>query len=297
MDSHSLSAELASHEDDPSLGEEINLAARARALDFAMLLDEVARIRRRDPATRDLKRRADRLRARLEPIDRRLFTRVRAEVQSGRLRGAALRAELDRFTSYRAGAGPEIHLGFDGLDLLLDGVLEARERPDASDVLPPEMVHYEPTPARVILDLIDQVGPGPEDVFYDLGSGDGRVAILVNLLTGATTNGVEIQAGLAARARQVAGNLRLDRVSFVEADACAVDYGDGTVFYLFTPFRGAVLGAALDRMRETTRGRTIAICTYGTCTHGVAAIPWLQPRDPATLHDFRLAVFTRAGVK
>src|SRR5206468_2904352 len=114
-------------------------------------------------------------------------------------------------------------------------------RPDATRGSDPEMVHYEPTPARVILDLVDHAGLRADDVLYDLGSGLGQVVILVNLLTGIPTRGVECQSALCAAARGYAEGLGLWDVAFVEADARAVDFADGTMFYLFTPFRGRML--------------------------------------------------------
>jgi SAM-dependent methyltransferase len=230
------------------------------------------------------------LRARLEPIDRTLFARFRAKIRAGGLRGPALRRECDRFTTYRPDQPAPLHLGYDGLDVLLDGALRVEPLP-ATEELPPELVHFEPTPARVILDLVDHADLAPGEVIYDLGSGDGRVAILIYLLTGQAVRGIEIQPQLAAYADGVAAGLGATGVSFLRADARDLTYDDGTVFYLFTPFRDAALDAVLARLRDVARRRSIVVCSYGSCTRRIAASDWLRLEDPDRGHDFRLAIF------
>lgn len=294
MDVVTLEAELRGHETDSTLADEVNLAGRARVRDFAALLADVARVRRDDPTVR-LAKRAGRLSRALARRDAAVIRRVDRALRSGALRGERLRAELDRFTSYRPSLAAPLHLGYDSLDVLLDGVFRSAPLADASDALPPEMVHYETTPARVILELLDRVPLGPSDVFYDLGSGDGRVALLVHFLTGARCKGVEIQPALGAYAARAASRLGARGVTFLTADAREVDYSDATAFYLFTPFRGPVLDTVLGRVRDTARPETVVVCTYGPCTRMVGRARWLRLVEPTMEHDFRLAVWDSVG--
>jgi hypothetical protein len=294
LDLTSLAAELADLEGDASLWDEEGLAARARALDLVALIAEVARLRGRDEGVGPLQRRSAGLRRRLIAANRRLFERVRTGIREGRYTRAALRKEFDRFTSYTADEEHPIHLGFDALDSLVDGILGVRALPTAradSELPDPDMVHYEPTPARVVMDLVDHAGLRPRDVFYDLGSGRGHVAILVHLLTGVQAIGVERQPALCAAARRSAARLGLADVAFVEADARDVDYADGTFFYLFTPFKGRLLNAVLTTLRREARARPITIASFGPCTRRIFAQPWLQCDDPTADHAFRLAMF------
>jgi hypothetical protein len=245
----------------------------------------------RDPAALVLSRRATLLRQRLTAIDRSLFSRIRDALLAGAWTAAELRCELDRFTEYRPGPIAVAHHGFDGLDLLLDGVLGTDSTVDPRDPPEREMVHYEPVPARVILDLIDQVALTPSDVFFDLGSGLGRVLFLVNLLTGVCCRGIEVRPDLCAAARRVADQLHLAAVEIVETDARAADYGDGTVFFMFTPFRGTMLQSVLALLRAEALLRPITLCTYGSCTQRVVELPWLEPVRPEANDDYKLAVF------
>ena len=158
----------------------------------------------------------------------------------------------------------------------------------------PEMVHLEPTPARVVLEMVDRLHLQLEDVFYDLGSGLGQVAILVHLLSGIRTIGVEVEPAYYEVACDRAWVLGLSDVCFVNEDARTADYMRGSVFYLFTPFKGQMLQAVLDRLHQEARARPIRVCSYGPCTPHVAQQPWLRSVGPGADHEFKLAVFARA---
>ena len=53
-------------------------------------------------------------------------------------------------------------------------------------------VRFLPTPQNVVEAMLDFVSVGPDDVVYDLGSGDGRIPITAALKFGARGVGVEI---------------------------------------------------------------------------------------------------------
>lgn len=128
------------------------------------------------------------------------------------------------------------------------------------------MVHCEETPARTILDLMDQCVIGAQDVFYDLGSGLGQVVLLVHLLAGVKAKGVEFEPAFCEFARKQAAALGLTAVDFINTNARNADYSDGTVFFLFTPFRGQILHDVLERLEQAARQRQIRLCTFGSCS-------------------------------
>lgn len=75
---------------------------------------------------------------------------------------------------------------------------------------------------------------GPDDVVYDLGSGDGRIVILAAQKYGARGVGIEIDPGLVARSREVAREGEVaDRVTFIEGDLFTADIGAATVVTLY----------------------------------------------------------------
>jgi SAM-dependent methyltransferase len=229
----------------------------------------------------------------LSEVDDRLLRRLRACLREGQLAPDAWRAELERYTAYRCGKHGEAHIGYDGLDAVVHGLLLADAVPQESGVRTAEMVQYEATPARAVLDMIDRAPIGADDLFYDLGAGLGHVALLVALLTGATVRGVEIEPSFCAYAQRQAQNLGLESVSILCSDARAIDYDDGTVFFMFTPFRGAVMDEVLDRLRDATAGRSARVCTFGSCTLRVAQEGWLRSLDGNADHEFKVAIFWR----
>jgi hypothetical protein len=116
-----------------------------------------------------------------------------------------------------------------------------------------------------------------DDVFVDLGAGLGKVGMVVHLLTGARTRGIEVQPSLVAHARARADALGLEDVTFTAEDARLSDLDEGTVFFLYLPFTGATLAAVLSGLSRVARTRPIVVCTLGLDLRGVD--DWLTPRQ------------------
>lgn len=291
MDLTKLYEEYTALQQDSELFGEDKLAAREKAIDYISFMDQVVALHRNDATLAALHQKGLALKAQLETLNAQLFTRLRTKIQRGEATPVTLRQEFNHFTSYQPSTHNQAHIGYDGLDVLVSGLFESEPPPRASQTLAPDMVHYEPTPARAILDLVDHVAFPPDTVFYDLGSGLGQIALLVHLLTGAKAKGVEFEPLFCIYAQQCAQQLGLKNVEFINADARVVDYGDGDVFYLFTPFKGALLQTVLDRLQQAAQQRAITVCTYGPCTPQVAKQSWLRSLDTNADHEFKLAVF------
>ncbi len=137
------------------------------------------------------------------------------------------------------------------------------------------MVFYQKTPARIILNHINKSEFKSKDVFFDLGSGLGQVVVLVNLLTGIKSIGVEYEPDFCRYARSRAEVLNLPDVEFINEDARYADYSSGTVFFLYTPFEGKILDDVLQKLKKESKNRKIKILTYGSCTPVVANQLWL----------------------
>jgi hypothetical protein len=293
MDLAEIAAELATWRQQPALYAEAQLALRARALDFLYFVRDVL------PATEapgaalsGLVDDAATLAAELTAINTMLFQRTRTAIQQRHLTGATLRTYFDQIVSYDEEANDDgVYTSYGGLDVLIDGIFALHDAPTPTLPLAAEMVHCEETPALVILDLVNQIDFGPNDVFYDLGSGLGQVAMLVHLLTGVAARGVEIEPAFVAFARQQAAALGVAGVEFMEGDAQTVDYRDGTVFFLFTPFRGALLQRVLSQLQQAAQHHPIQLCTFGPCTPAVAETPWLHTLTAGASHQYRLTIF------
>ncbi len=226
-----------------------------------------------------IRREAVALTDRLERIDAELLDGIRASIRSGTCRGEMLWRTLEQCLGPRGGAGLEIGAAYDYRDEFVNRLLhvETDAMPGETIARGEEMVAYQPTPVRVLFTLLNWVSVRPDDVFYDLGSGLGHVAIMVRLLTDATAIGIEFEPSYVGYARECAFALGLDRVTFLNENARQSDYTDGTVFYLYTPFRGQMLQDVLDRLHDQARRRRITLCTYGPCTTEVSQADWLSP--------------------
>lgn len=90
-----------------------------------------------------------------------------------------------------------------------------------------------PTRDELIPYVMMVAKPKNGDVFYDLGCGDGRVAIEASL-RGAKAVCVEISKELIERARERAMKLGLrDRIEFINEDFFNVDLRNATVVYMY----------------------------------------------------------------
>ena len=154
------------------------------------------------------------------------------------------------------------------------------------------MVYYQKTPARIVFELAERSHFTKEDVFLDLGSGLGQVTILINLLAGITARGIEFEPAFCDYAGDCAANLSLSNVTFINADARKADYSEGTVFFMFTPFRGEILQEVLEMLRKESLRRKIKIITYGPCTPLVALQNWLNFATPGGNDLYRLGFFS-----
>lgn len=93
----------------------------------------------------------------------------------------------------------------------------------------------------------------PDDVFYDIGCGHGRVLCMVARHRVRKCVGLELSAEFAAKARENAMKMR-GRVSPIEVcvgDAANGDYREGTIFYFGNPFGADTMRVVLKRIGES----------------------------------------------
>ena len=100
--------------------------------------------------------------------------------------------------------------------------------------IPGQDVRYEPTPMPVVRALLELADVGPQDVVYDLGSGDGRIPITAAREFGARGVGIEIDSALVTQAQANARAAGVgDKVEFRNGDMYAADVRPATVVTLF----------------------------------------------------------------
>lgn len=125
----------------------------------------------------------------------------------------------------------------------------------------PAHTPYFATPERVVEAMLTLAGVKPDDVVYDLGSGDGRIVIAA-ARRGARAVGIDIDPGWTRIARRNAAAAQVsDRATFETGDAFEADLRRATVVTLYLP---ADITAALrpKLSRELTPGTRIVSHDY-----------------------------------
>jgi precorrin-6B methylase 2 len=292
-----IRSEIEVVEKNAALYDETNFDSRVEAVDY-LEFNVIERIdgllAATDPPAEltSLKQYAESVERRLMAIDDNLFRRLRADIRAGICTGAALKTRINKYAGRDPRRrSPQDHPGYDNLDVFVNGLLRINAVPEQTKESEPEMVYYQPTPARIIFELVEKAILETQDVFYDLGSGLGQVPILVNLLSGTRAMGVEFEPAYCEYARACAAELGLSRVEFINADARSVDYSDGTVFFMYTPFEGTLMDQVLEKLRAASRKRMIRLFTIGPCTPIVSRQSWLDSMEQSGDEIYKLAVF------
>jgi hypothetical protein len=284
-----LQREFDELQDNPALFDPHNFRVRKEALD---LVEIITKFRSED--NQDLIN----LQAQAQGLGEELqaFNRVLGEDFLERLNGnwtapEGFRAWLDPYTEYVQNAWGKPHHGYESLDFLLDEVLLPQPHPLASQPREYGMVRYEPTPASVILELTERISFSDDDLFCDLGSGLGKVTMLVHLLTEVRCVGVEYQPDFCTYARQQADRLNLRDLSYLNTDARHASLSDATIFFFFNPFGGVIFDTVLEGLRLEAQQREIRICSYGSSSQPLSELPWLEHIPPVSEEEMALAIF------
>lgn len=290
MKLHKLNADLEALENNQSLFEVAQFNARKEALNFIALIDDLYLERDPNRELTNLYHRGQDLHDRILAFNDAMYEELRGEILAG-AKGEHLRDLLTPYTNYSPKDAGHPHYGYENLDVLIEGVLMPLPHPEPTQERAYGMVRYEPTPVSVILELFDLVPFSRGDVFFDLGSGLGKVVMLLHLLAQTPCVGVEFEPAYYGYAVQRTAQLGLTGARFINADAREVYYSSGTMFYLFNPFGGKIFGGVVAKLKEEARTRQIMICSYGACTPILNGLPWLEVADSGTVDEVCLAIF------
>ena len=219
------------------------------------------------------------------------FKNLRATIREEGFTGASLKDMVKEYVGFAADDHHYDRPCYDNLDIFINGLFFFKAMPQQTKDLEPEMVDYQKTPARIVFDFVGLSHFTKEDVFVDIGSGLGQVAFLVHLLAGIPARGIEFEPAFCDYARVCAAELHLSHVTFISCDARQADYSEGTVFFMYTPFRGAILQDVLALLRREALRRRIKIITYGPCTAEVAGQSWLEWLTPGDNDLYKPAFF------
>lgn len=219
-----------------------------------------------EPGAVELRDRCLRLADRMRALDEEDFAPLRARVASKKYGPAEFLRELEQRM-------------IADWDPFAERLLGIQDVPGAEKDLGVDMVHYLPSKMEVIRDVLTALRAIEDPVFYDLGSGLGKVTMLVGWLLGVRSIGVEFDPAYARAAERRARELGFETVEMICADAREVDYSAGNVFFLYDPFRGDVLTAVLERLRAVSEAHPITILSRGNTNEALANVSWLTRGD------------------
>jgi SAM-dependent methyltransferase len=100
---------------------------------------------------------------------------------------------------------------------------------------------FAPTPWRIARQMLELAHVQPDDVVFDLGSGDGRIPIMAAQEFGCRSVGIELDGKLRRISEEKAAEYGLqDRVSFRQEDFFKTDLRNASVvtLYLLTQVNG-----------------------------------------------------------
>ena len=117
-------------------------------------------------------------------------------------------------------------------------------------------VIYVPTPHEVVDDMLRLANVGKSDILYDLGSGDGRIAIAAAKKFGIRAVGIDIDPERIREANENARRAGVTHlVEFRQEDLFKADFGEATVItlYLLPDLNVKLRPRLLDELKPGTR--------------------------------------------
>jgi precorrin-6B methylase 2 len=285
-------------EQDRLFYEEKNFDKRIEVIDFIgfHIIDQVEALLQKTTQPDSLlllKHHAEKVKAELEEINSNLFKKLRENIRTKGYTGQKFKNLVNEYVHFDLtdNEHPE-EIGYDNLDVFINELLPSQTMPEQTRKLEAEMVYYQKTPARIVFEMVDKLHFNEADVFFDLGSGLGQVTMLVNLLTGITVKGIEFEPAFCDYAKQCTAAVNLSNITYINANARNADYSEGTIFFMFTPFKGDTMQEVLALLRKESLLRKIRIITYGPCTAQVALQSWLYAASPKNDSIYKLGIFT-----
>ena len=139
-------------------------------------------------------------------------------------------------------------------------------------------IFFVPTWQPVVYEMLELAEVTPDDVVYDLGSGDGRIVVIAAQKYGARGVGIEIDPKLVAASRAVAREVGLEgQVTFIEGDLFTADLSGATVVTLY-------LSTTINRKLEPRLRRELRPGTR-IVSHQFPLGGWTPDRSIRSAHD------------
>jgi hypothetical protein len=158
------------------------------------------------------------------------------------------------------------------------------ETPESLKALHADAVFYQPVPYQVLPYIRSVLRPN--DIFFDLGSGMGRMVLYVagscklRKVVGVEYSSELVRVAKANLTKVEKETRLLTPLALIEDDVAEVDLSEGTVYCLFNPFGEETLRKVLENIRLSlqTNPRHIKILYINAvCAKVLDDMVWLEP--------------------
>ncbi|MDX1608090.1 MAG: methyltransferase domain-containing protein [Candidatus Spechtbacterales bacterium] len=141
-----------------------------------------------------------------------------------------------------------------------------------------ESIRHAPTHYSKIQMMLNILRPDKNDVFYDLGSGYGRVVLYTALMTRAQCFGVELIEDRLQKGREAARKLKLKNAEFLSGNVLDQNLNIANIFFLFNPFKGSVLTKVVEKLKDISDEKKITVIIWGGREMFFTNRNWLEVR-------------------
>jgi precorrin-6B methylase 2 len=114
-------------------------------------------------------------------------------------------------------------------------------------------IAYIPTNYISLKKMLDYLQLDKNDVFIDLGCGKGRAIILVGTQKLKKIIGVELRKSMLDIAKKNLASVKINntKIEIVHADAAEADLKEGTVYFMYKPFKWQTTKRVLENIKES----------------------------------------------
>jgi len=137
-----------------------------------------------------------------------------------------------------------------------------------------EMLGYQPTPIKILQQILNNIPLSSDDIFYDIWSGFWRTGFFCEIYGWLKNKSVEYNEEHCSFWNWIINRLNLEKSHIINKDAKEVDYSDGTIFYIFNSFVGDLFDNVMNKLAHIAKQKKIIVC--GFYTPKIHELDWLK---------------------
>lgn len=266
-----------------------NFSERKQALETIDILNRESSRYSCNPTYKLLQKKAYSIKNRIKEINQKVSTKYKNFFSNYPTN--LIREELNLLTSYNKTNLYHNHYTHENIDFLFNTFIDKNIEKVYLPKRLKDYVHLEITPLSVVLNILDQYNFNGNDVLYDLGSGLGHVLMLFGIMLDIKLYGVEIEKDYCNLSRRAFNNLGLKKINIINQAAEEIDFSNGSIFFMFTPFIGNIFAIVFEKLYALSKMKQLTIFSYGSNTKKIANLKWLKIKADEMIEPYRAAIF------